>query len=159
MKANRVSEVRVEPRSIEVLRRRHVRSRSKEPIPVDGRKPSAPLVRVLVKGQHNLFEVVLALDTGCSFARHLDGWEQQPHEDRDDGDHDQQLDQRETTSVGRAIRWRNHTAEPSLTDSARQVRLPAWNGSPVPAQQNATGSTTPQAILASGGGAQADFGV
>ena len=51
---------------------------------------------VVVDGQADLLEVVLALQPGRGLADLLDGGEQQPDQDRDDGDHDEQLDQGET---------------------------------------------------------------
>ena len=52
-------------------------------------------VVVVVTGEADLLEVVTALDAGGSRADLLDGEEQQADEDGDDGDHHQQLDQRE----------------------------------------------------------------
>jgi hypothetical protein len=48
-----------------------------------------------VTGESDLVEVVTALDAGGGRADLLDGGEQQADEDGDDGDHHQQLDQRE----------------------------------------------------------------
>jgi hypothetical protein len=48
-----------------------------------------------VRGEGHLLEVVLALAAGGSFAHLLNGRQQQADQNRDDGDDDQQLDQRE----------------------------------------------------------------
>jgi len=48
-----------------------------------------------VGGQRDLLEVVGALDAGGGLAHLLDGGQQEADEDGDDGDHHQQLDQRE----------------------------------------------------------------
>src|SRR5262249_26194868 len=52
-------------------------------------------VVVVVAGEADLLEVVGALGAGGSGADLLDGGEQQADEDGDDGDHHQNLDQRE----------------------------------------------------------------
>ena len=52
-------------------------------------------VVVHVGGQRDLLEVVGALDAGRGGADLLDGGQQEADEDGDDGDHHQQLDQRE----------------------------------------------------------------
>jgi len=49
-----------------------------------------------VTGQGDLFEVVLALRAVGRPADLLDGGDEQADQDGDDGDHHQQLDQRET---------------------------------------------------------------
>jgi hypothetical protein len=57
-------------------------------------------VVVVVEAQGDLLEVVLALAPGGRLPDLLHRREQQADEDRDDGDHDQQLDQGEA-SAGR----------------------------------------------------------
>src|SRR5262249_49807778 len=52
-------------------------------------------VVVAVTGDGELVEVVAALDAGGGVANLLDGGDEQADEDGDDGDHHQQLDQRE----------------------------------------------------------------
>jgi len=61
-----------------------------------------------VDGQPDLLEIVLALHAGGGFADLLDRGQQEPDEDRDDGDHDEQLDQREGNSVASQLgsNWR-----------------------------------------------------
>ena len=55
-----------------------------------------PVVAVIVvRGQDNLLEVVLALEAVGGLAHLLDGGQEQADEHRDDRDDDQQLDQRE----------------------------------------------------------------
>src|SRR5262249_34829123 len=58
-------------------------------------------VRVVIAmlGQPDLFEVVAALHAVGRFANLLDSGEQQTNKDRDNRDHDQQLDQRESVSA------------------------------------------------------------
>ncbi len=59
---------------------------------------------VVVQGEPDLFEVVGALGAGGRFPDLLDGREQQADEDRDDGDHNEQLDQREGATLhGRTL--------------------------------------------------------
>jgi hypothetical protein len=56
-------------------------------------------VVVIVSGQTQLLQVVFALGTTSGFASLLDGRQQQRHKNRDDRDHHQQFDQRETTPI------------------------------------------------------------
>jgi hypothetical protein len=51
-----------------------------------------------MNGQHELLDVIDALGTPGGFARSLNGGEQKGDQDRDDRDHDQQLDQGERTT-------------------------------------------------------------
>jgi hypothetical protein len=53
---------------------------------------------VLVKGQANLFHIVDTLGTSRAGARLLDRRDKQSNEDRNDGDHHEQLDQGEGTA-------------------------------------------------------------
>ena len=62
---------------------------------LDGRRVVPVHRRVVVHSDDLLLEVVGALHAGGGFADLLHGGEQQPDQDRDDRDHDQQLDQRE----------------------------------------------------------------
>src|SRR5262249_32728940 len=55
----------------------------------------AVLIVMKVEGQSNLFQIVLASRPTSTFAGHLHGGQQQPHQDTDDSDHHQQLDQSE----------------------------------------------------------------
>src|SRR5262249_13844872 len=61
-------------------------------------------VVVVVKRQADLLQVVAALGPGGRFADLLDGGEEQSDQDRDDRDHHQQLDERETSTSGRQAR-------------------------------------------------------
>src|SRR5262245_50248322 len=54
----------------------------------------------IVRGQADLFEVVVALRSPRSFARRLHGRQQERNQDGDDGDNDEELDERE----GRPVR-------------------------------------------------------
>ena len=54
---------------------------------------------VVVDGQADLLQVVLALHAGGGLADLLDGGQEQADQDRDDRDHHQQLDQREPGSA------------------------------------------------------------
>src|SRR5207244_13345708 len=54
------------------------------------------------QGQADLLEVVLALRAGGCLANLLDGRQEQADQDRDDGDHDEQLDQGEASAAGRS---------------------------------------------------------
>ena len=56
---------------------------------------------VIVQGEPDLLQVVDALGTAGRLAGGLDGRQQQGDQDRDDGDHDQQLDQRESATAHR----------------------------------------------------------
>lgn len=53
----------------------------------------------VVEGETDLFEVILALASGCCFPDLLDGWEEESDEDGDDGDHHQEFDEGETFSI------------------------------------------------------------
>jgi hypothetical protein len=55
---------------------------------------------VVMGGETQLFEVVFALSAAGGFAGLLNGWEEQSDEDRDDRDHHEQFDERETTPIG-----------------------------------------------------------
>ncbi len=54
---------------------------------------------IVVDSQADLFEIVAALHPPRRFARRLNGRQQKSHEDADDGDHHEQLDQRETSPI------------------------------------------------------------
>ena len=51
---------------------------------------------VVVQGQSELLDVVLAAHAGRGLAHLLNSRQQQADQDRDDGDHHEQLDQRKT---------------------------------------------------------------
>jgi hypothetical protein len=51
-----------------------------------------------VQSQTDLFEIVLALRTASRFTSLLDGGEEECHEDRDDGDHNQQFNKSKRTT-------------------------------------------------------------
>jgi hypothetical protein len=53
-------------------------------------------VVVILQGEAQLLEIVVALRAAGSFARGLNGGQQQRYEYADDGDHHQQLHQRKT---------------------------------------------------------------
>jgi hypothetical protein len=60
-----------------------------------------------VGGQADLFQVVLAAHPGGRLADLLDGGQEQADQDGDDGDHHQQLDERERrTGTGHEARLR-----------------------------------------------------
>ena len=63
-----------------------------------GRRERAVGTLVVVDGQADLPQVVHALGAGGGLAHLLDGGQEQADEDGDDGDHHQQLDQRERGS-------------------------------------------------------------
>ncbi len=60
-----------------------------------GRWQFAIGVVTVVQGEAHLLEVVHRLNTGGRFADLLNSRNEQPDEDRDDGDHDEKFDQRE----------------------------------------------------------------
>jgi hypothetical protein len=69
-----------------------------ELVVVVGRLGHRPVgVVVVMDGQGDLLDLVLALGAGGGLADLLDGGQQQPDQDGDDGDDDEQLDQREAT--------------------------------------------------------------
>src|SRR5262249_44924459 len=75
----------------------------------DERRGQCPLGGVkVVGGETDLLEVVGAVDAGGGVADFLGGGQQQADEDGDDGDHHQQLDQREPLAGRRA----EHDAAP-----------------------------------------------
>ena len=55
---------------------------------------------VVLQSETDLHQVVLALRPSCGFARLLNGGKQQCDQHGDDGDHDEQLNQREAASAG-----------------------------------------------------------
>ena len=61
-------------------------------------RPGPVRALVVVEGQADLLEVVLAPGTGRGLAGLLDGGEEQADQDGDDGDHHQQFDERECTT-------------------------------------------------------------
>ena len=75
-----------------------------------GREPAVGAV-VVVEGQADLLQVVLAAQPGGGLADLLHGGQEQADEHRDDGDHHQQLDQREPRS--------QPTHKRSLSDGGR----------------------------------------
>ena len=56
-------------------------------------------VMVIVAGESNLLEIVLALRAAGGFASLLDSRQEQCHKDRNDCDHDEKFNQRETTPI------------------------------------------------------------
>jgi hypothetical protein len=55
-----------------------------------------------VQGQADLLEIVGTLDSACGLTRRLRRGKQEGDEDRNDGNHDKQLDQRETIHFPRS---------------------------------------------------------
>ena len=66
------------------------------------RRQAALGVVAVVARQGELLQVVAALDAGGGLAHLLDGRHQQADQNGDDGDHDEQLDQREGGAHARA---------------------------------------------------------
>ena len=64
------------------------------------RRKTAVRVEIVVQGQPELFEIILALSSPSGFTGRLNSWKQQGDEHRDDGNHDQQLNQGEPASAG-----------------------------------------------------------
>jgi hypothetical protein len=61
---------------------------------------------VVVRSQSNLLEIVAALNPSGGLSDLLDGWQEQADEDANDGNHHQQLDQREATRTsGDTSEW------------------------------------------------------
>ena len=60
-------------------------------------------VSVIHERQADLLQVVGALDSACRFTRRLNGRKQQGNQDRNDRDHNQEFNERETTPPGRII--------------------------------------------------------
>ena len=58
---------------------------------------------VVVCGERDLFEIVLALHPGCRIPHPLDGREQQTDQDGDDRHHDDQLEQCESAAPIHAL--------------------------------------------------------
>src|SRR5262249_48505124 len=74
------------------------------PLPQPGVRHLLVRVRVVVDGQADLLEVVLALHACGGLADLLHGGQQQADQDGEDGDDDEQLDQREgTPAAGRTV--------------------------------------------------------
>jgi len=74
--------------------------------------------QVIVERQAQLLHVVGALGTSGGFSRRLDSRQQQGDQNRDDGDHDQQLDQREATTA-----W----PRSGSLESSRHVSSSPWS--------------------------------
>jgi hypothetical protein len=72
-----------------------------------GGEPAERVVAV-VGAEADLLEVVLTLGPGGGFADLLHGGEEQSDQDGDDGDHDQQLNQREPAAAARTDGERSH---------------------------------------------------
>ena len=86
---------------------------------------------VIVHRQSNLLQIVQALGPPRRFPRRLNGGQQQGDQDADDGDHHQQLDQREGTRDARRGNA-THGNAPVLMDwvtddNDRVSRRPAQN--------------------------------
>src|SRR5262245_4197923 len=78
---------------------------------------------IVVSGQRDLLQVVLALRAGGSLTHLLHGGQQQADEYRDDSDHDQQLDQRKPDAGTSSSRRRR------LHDgSTRGMKESVWTG-------------------------------
>jgi hypothetical protein len=94
---------------------------------------------VVLGGQGDLFEVVRALHPIRGLANLLHGREQQADQDRDDGDHDQQLDECEGPALVSHVRTpgvEGKKEEAGLAVTAGKERLPRHplllgNGAPV----------------------------
>ena len=56
-------------------------------------------VMVILEGQSNLFEVILAAGAACRFAGLLHSGQQQGHKDGDDCDNDKQFDECEAAAA------------------------------------------------------------
>src|SRR5262249_34416472 len=82
-----------------------------------GGRKEAPRVVEVVQGQAQLLEVVGTLHTAGRLAHLLDGGEQEADEDGDDGDHHQQLDQRESR---KALGIRHLTANSAHDDTCER---------------------------------------
>src|SRR3970282_2354675 len=63
-------------------------------------------------GQGELLEVVAALAAARRFARRLNRWQEQRHENADDSNHHQQLDQRKAGRSNTPDRAAEHGASP-----------------------------------------------
>src|SRR5205814_499252 len=80
---------------------------------------------VAVAGDAKLLEVVGALHAGGGFADLLDGGEQESDEDGYDGDHHQQLDQREAThAIGLERTEHGYLGRVNRDDEAGNVPVP-----------------------------------
>ena len=67
------------------------------------------------RGEAALLQVVRTGGSCRSFANLLNGWEEQANQDRDDRDHDEQLDERERlTSVGRESKHWNTLSQTGI---------------------------------------------
>src|SRR5262249_52355972 len=90
-------------------------------------RQAARLVVAVVQADRDLVDVVAALDPSRRLADLLDGGQQQPNQDGNDGDDDQQLNQREAFTTRRG---RLRSPEPSPTFGRRTERLPGWSETP-----------------------------
>ncbi len=97
---------------------------------VGGREETMDVVVVVLR-QCDLLEVVATLNPPGRFARRLHGWQQERDQDRDDRDHDQQLDERKTVpprrhgssfTAGELVQQRELENEPLLRPHCRSRR-------------------------------------
>src|SRR5262249_19385280 len=100
------------------------------------RRKLGVLVMMIVEGESDLPQIVLAGDPIGALADFLHGGQQKPHQDADDRDHDQQLDQRERGAAGGQAtlhvfhRSHSRTSVPGVAPSP--VYEPAWQARTVP---------------------------
>src|SRR5262249_9069564 len=108
------------------------RQRERHPVVADGRGDAVPRTGgeiplravEIVQGQAELLEVVLAADAGGRLSDLLHRGQQDAQQDGDDGDHHQQLDQRETLAVERGTLHRKLLSgqEKSILEGTRRRR-------------------------------------
>jgi hypothetical protein len=74
---------------------------------------------VVVHGQPDLFEVILAAHAGRRLADLLHRWQKQANENRDDGNHDQKLNQGEPSPPAPVLSQTSHGKSPSRNGNAK----------------------------------------
>jgi hypothetical protein len=73
---------------------------------------------MVVDRQPDLLQVVGTLHPGSGLPNLLHGWQEQADQDGNDGDHHQQLDQREAST---APKWDSHDTPPNYREKEQKM--------------------------------------
>jgi hypothetical protein len=84
---------------------------------------------VVVAGESNLLEIVLALGAAGCFTSLLDSGQEQSDKDRNDCDHDQEFNQRETTPI-RSLQAASRLSHQKILQRQKKKTTPLTNRQP-----------------------------